>query len=70
MENQKPTIEDVDISLTTFENLRIRPDGEPNVYTIIDGTRWIGAVKLNGEFMPLRQEAIMQRIMDALKAPA
>lgn len=59
---------EVDASLTTFKNLRIRPDGEANYYGLIDGDKWVAIVHLNGEFMPARQEAIMQRIIDALKA--
>lgn len=59
---------EVDASLTTFKNLRIRPDGEANYYGLIDGDKWVAVVHLNGEFMLARQEAIMQRIIDALKA--
>jgi hypothetical protein len=59
---------DVSPDLSTFKQLRIRPDGEPNHYALIDGSKWVAVIKLNGEFMPLRQEAIMQRILDALKA--
>jgi hypothetical protein len=70
MTDDTPAPTQVDDSLTTFKGLRIRPDGEANFYGLLDSDEWVAVVHLNGAFMPARQEAIMRRILDALKADA
>ncbi|MBP2480183.1 hypothetical protein J3A72_000475 [Stenotrophomonas sp. PvP093] len=45
-------------------------DGDANHYTLIEGGRWIAAVKLNGEMLAEKQERIMQCFADTLGGTA
>lgn len=45
--------------------LQVKPDGEANFYTLLNGARWIARVQLNGEFTTTQQEQIMQQIAAA-----
>jgi hypothetical protein len=40
--------------------LEVKPDGEANFYSLLNGKNWIARVQLNGEFTTRYQETIMQ----------
>lgn len=61
------TVYPLGVGLPIPTNVQVRPDGDANVYTLLDGGNWIASVRMNGELTTFAQEAFMRRMADALK---
>jgi len=46
--------------------MTFRADGEPNMYTVLDGKTWVASIQLNGEYPVCVQEKMMAAIVAAL----
>jgi hypothetical protein len=56
------------IEVPAMPDLEIRADGNANFYHLTDGKQWLAVVQLNGTFLTGMQEAIMEKIANALKS--
>lgn len=49
------------------DGLEVRSEGEANFYTILNEGGWVARVQMNGEMMPLRQEALLHAVCSSWK---
>jgi hypothetical protein len=45
--------------------VEVKADGEANFYSLLNGSRWLARMQLNGEFTTAQQETIMQAFATA-----
>lgn len=57
------------VTVQPMPAIEAHADGEANFYHLIADGHWVAAIQLNGEFTTPMQEAIMQKLADALREP-
>jgi hypothetical protein len=50
---------------TQTQPVEVKADGEANFYSLLNGSRWLARMQLNGEFTTAQQETIMQAFATA-----
>lgn len=46
-------------------DISVQPQGDANVYALLNDGNWLAQVRMNGELMPSRQESILRLLASA-----
>ncbi|MBB5428719.1 hypothetical protein HDG40_006914 [Paraburkholderia sp. JPY158] len=57
------------VSAQPVPTIRVRADGDANLYHLLDGEDWVAAVQMNGRFTVPMQEAMLQKFAELLRNP-
>jgi len=54
------------VVVNPMPRIKVRADGDANFYHLTEDNEWVAVIQLNGKFTTPMQEAMMQKIADAL----